>query len=141
MIVINGALAAGKSTLAEKYAEEHPLTLKLDVDAVRRNISHFRDHAEESGTMAKALALGMAKVHLQAGHDVVIAQCYREAKHLEKLEKLAQEQKAEFYEFLLSLSKEESVARFIKRGQKEGHPDGFRPDGLVNGVAKIESVS
>ncbi|WP_410647284.1 hypothetical protein [Amycolatopsis sp. cmx-4-54] len=32
--VLNGPPACGKSTLARRYAEEHPLTLNLDVDDV-----------------------------------------------------------------------------------------------------------
>ena len=143
LIVLNGALGAGKSTLAEKYADMHPLTLKLDVDVIRRFVSDYREQAQASGNLSKTLALEMARTHLHSGYDVIIAQCYRKPAHMEALEKLAQDCSADFYEFLLSLPKAEVIARFIKRGQKEGAPDGFLPDSLVTrggGKAKLESV-
>ena len=143
LIVLNGAPGVGKSTLAEKYADMHPLTLKLDVDVIRRFISDYREQFQASGKLSKTLALEMARTHLQCGYDVIIAQCYRKPEYMEALEKLAQDCNAGFYEFLLSLSKAEAIARFIKRGQKEGAPDGFLPDSLVTrggGKVKLESM-
>ena len=35
LVLINGAPASGKSTLARMYADEHPLTLALDIDVLR----------------------------------------------------------------------------------------------------------
>ena len=131
LIILNGALAVGKSTLAEKYAEEHPLTLKLDIDEVRRWISNFREEKEISGPLAKKMAGEMARVHLQAGYDVVIAQVFIQEEYLENLENIAKECGAEFYEFLLAISKEDSIRRFIERGKASGYPDGFSPAGLV----------
>lgn len=131
LIILNGAPGVGKSTLAQKYADMHPLTLKLDVDVIRRFISDYREQFHESGRLSKTLALEMARTHLKSGHDVIIAQCYRRLENLEELEKLAQDCHVDFYEFLLSLSKEEVIARFIKRGQDEGASDGFLPNGLV----------
>ncbi len=132
LIILNGALGVGKSTLAERYAEEHPLTLKLDIDEVRRWISHFREEKEISGPLAKKMAGEMAKVHLQAGYDVVISQIFIHQEPLENLKKIAKECDAEFYEFLLSIPKADSIKRFIARGKASGYPDGFRPGGLVD---------
>lgn len=143
LIILNGAPGVGKSTLAEKYADMHPLTLKLDIDVIRRFISNYREQFRESARLSKNLAVAMARTHLESGHDVVIAQCYRKPEDLEALEKLAEDCDVSFHEFLLSLPKEEAIARFIKRGQAEGAPDGFLPDGLVTrggGRAKLESM-
>ncbi len=131
LIILNGALGVGKSTLAEKYAEEHPLTLKLDIDEVRRWISNFREKKEISGPLAKKIAGEMARVHLQAGYDVVISQIFTQAEYIESLESIAKECKADFFEILLATSKENSIQRFIERGKSEGYQDGFRPGGLV----------
>lgn len=143
LIILNGAPGVGKSTLAQKYADMYPLTLKLDVDVIRRFISNYREQFHESGSLSKTLALEMARTHLNSGHDVIIAQCYRKLENLQELERLAQDCNVDFYEFLLSLSKEEAIARFIKRGQDEGAPDGFLPNGLVTrggGRTKLESM-
>lgn len=131
LIILNGALGVGKSTLAEKYAEEHPLTLRIDIDEVRRLISHFREEKEVSGSLAKKIACEMTRVHLQAGYDVVIAQIFTQEESLESLKNIAENTRADFYEFLLSTSKKDSIERFIKRGKAEGYTDGFRPGGLV----------
>lgn len=131
LIILNGALGVGKSTLAEKYAEAHPLTLKLDIDEVRRWISNFREEKEISGPLSKKIANEMTRVHLQAGYDVIISQIFIHEEPLEQLEKVAQECGAGFFEFLISIPKEDSVQRFIERGKASGYPDGFSPNGLV----------
>jgi predicted kinase len=132
LIILNGALGVGKSTLAEKYAEEHPLTLKLDIDEVRRWISHFREEKEISGPLSKKIAGEIARVHLQAGYDVVISQIFIQQEYLESLENITKESGADFCEFLLSIPKEDSIRRFIARGKASGYPDGFNPGGLVD---------
>ncbi len=131
LIILNGALASGKTSLAVKYAEGHPLTLKLDIDELRGRISHFREEKEISGTLSKKMAGEMARIHLQAGYDVIVSQIFTQRDPLENLETIANECGAHFYEILLSISKENSIKRFITRGKLEGYKDGFRPGGLV----------
>lgn len=131
LIIINGALGVGKSTIAEKYASEHPLTLKLDIDELRRWISNFREEKEISGPLSKKIACEVARVHLQAGYDVVISQIFIHEEPLDNLEKVAQDAGADFYEFLLAISKEDAIRRFIERGKADGYADGFSPGGLV----------
>jgi len=132
LIILNGALGVGKSTLAQRYAEEYPLTLSLDIDEVRRWISHFREEKEKSGPLAKKIAGEMARVHLKSGYDVIVSQIFCQQEPLQEFENIAQESGADFHEFLLSISKEDALKRFIKRGQSEGYLDGFKPGGLVD---------
>lgn len=143
LIILNGAPGVGKSTMAQRYAGQHPLTLQLDVDVIRRFISSYREEYIKSGMLSKNLALVMARTHLISGYDVVIAQCYKKLEDLEALETLAADCGVSFHEFLLSLPKEETLSRFIKRGQAEGAPDGFRSGGLITiggGIKKLESM-
>jgi predicted kinase len=74
LVLINGAPSSGKSTLAKRYVEEHPLTLALDIDVVRAMLGRWLDHPIEAGLMARRMALEMTRVQLLAGHDVVIPQ-------------------------------------------------------------------
>lgn len=143
LIILNGPPGIGKSTIAQKYADEHPLTLKLDVDKVRELISHWRERDKESGPDAKNMAAAMARVHLQAGYDVIVPQIYRDIAYLEELEQIVKKCDAEMREFLLFVSKDEAVKRFIERGKADGHSDGFRPGGLIargGGVKKLEEM-
>lgn len=56
LILLNGMPGIGKSTLAERYADDHPGVLNLDVDRLGRTMGgDFASTAEP----ARALALTM----------------------------------------------------------------------------------
>jgi predicted kinase len=46
LILVNGAPDAGKSTLARRYVESHPLALLLDIDELRTMLGGWREHTE-----------------------------------------------------------------------------------------------
>jgi len=135
LIILSGPLGSGKSTLAQKYVEEQPLALNLDIDDIRSHLGQWREHAEESAKRARALAETMAKVHLEAGYDVIIPQIYRRESDIAALESIAKETKAQFYEIALWLDKEEAVKRAMDRGI---HPGGLIEQG--GGAKKLESM-
>lgn len=74
LVVINGAPGSGKSTLARRYAHDHPLTVALDIDHVRAMLGRWLDTPTEAGLLVRQMAVEMARVHLCAGHDVVVPQ-------------------------------------------------------------------
>lgn len=132
LIILNGPLGIGKSTLASRYADEHPLTLRLDIDDIRTYISHWREHDEQSADSSKQIALAMAKVNLSLGYDVVVPQIIRKLALIEQLERVAGEAGADLYEVLLFVDKEEAIRRFKERNYANGHTSGFRPGGLID---------
>ena len=91
LIVINGPPGCGKSTLAQMYADEHSLTLMLDIDLLRSSIGRWREDLRSAGLLARAIALAAARTHLTAGHDVVIPQYLGRPEFLEQLENLTRE--------------------------------------------------
>lgn len=115
LLVLNGPPGVGKSTLARRYVEDHPLALALDVDVVRSLLGRWRDHEHDAGLAAPALALGMARTHLEAGHDVVVPQLLARPAFLEALERLAADTAARFVEVVLWDTKENALARFRSR--------------------------
>ncbi len=131
LIILNGPCGIGKSTLAKRYGEDHPLTLQLDIDDVRAMLSHWREEKEESATLSKKLALEMARINLADGYDVVIPQIIQKAELAASFKALAESCNAEYVEVVLSVTKEEAIKRFIKRGQDAGLATGFSPGGIL----------
>jgi len=74
LVHLNGPPGIGKSTLARRYIADHPLSFCLDIDGIRRLIGGWDAHGQESGRLARRMALRMMQEHLGAGHDVVVPQ-------------------------------------------------------------------
>jgi predicted kinase len=115
LILLNGPPGCGKSTLARRYVADHPLALCLDVDRIRAMVGRWQDDVHAAGLLARASALATARVHLEAGHDVVVPQLLDRAQFLEQLQELSAEVGAEFVEVALTDSKENSLRRYAER--------------------------
>jgi len=126
LILLNGPPGVGKSTIAQLYADDHPLALNLDIDRIRALLGRWQDHAHEAGLRARALALSMARTHLGAGHDVIVPQYLGRATFVEQLEELARDQDVRFRELVLLDSKANLLRRFAERtgaSADPGHAD------------------
>jgi predicted kinase len=115
LILLNGPPAIGKSTLAQRYVDEHPLALNLDLDSVRRMLGAWEQHPIEAGLLARAMTLEMARVHLGAGHEVVIPQYLGRPQFLQQAEQVAGQLGVPFAEFVLMDGRDNAVRRFAER--------------------------
>jgi predicted kinase len=115
LIVLNGPPAIGKTTLARRYAEDHPLALALDIDSVRRLLGRWRDDVTGAGLLARAMTLTMTAEHLHQGYDVVLPQYLARIEFLEQAERIAADTDAQFHEFVLMDDRESAVRRFNER--------------------------
>lgn len=71
LILLNGMPGVGKSTLAERYAADHPDTLLVDADVLAMSLGHDERGPAEA---ARSLSIELALEHLGTGHDVVVPQ-------------------------------------------------------------------
>jgi predicted kinase len=122
MILLNGPPGCGKSTLARRYAQQHPLSLNLDVDRIRELIGGWQDQPHAAGLLARAVTLAAARTHLVARYNVVIPQFVARAQFIEQVEQLAGDVGATFHEIVLLDSKDEVLRRFAQRSRVAADP-------------------
>jgi len=117
LILLNGAAAVGKTTIAKRYADDHPLTLNFAGDVLIEMISDWRRHEAAARSSVFMMTLRSAEVHLQAGHDVLVQYLLTDASHAAAFETVAAEAGADFYEVLLDVDKVAAVRRLLARGR------------------------
>jgi hypothetical protein len=74
LIHLNGPPRVGKSTLARRYADEHPGTLALDLDLIAGLIGGWKADFSVALEVARGHGRAIAIRHLRAGHDVILPQ-------------------------------------------------------------------
>lgn len=82
-------------------------------------LGRWLDEPVQAGQLARAMALEMARVHLVAGHDVLVPQLLGRLPFVEELAKLAGETNRPFVEIaLLATSRDEATKRFHRRSDR-----------------------
>lgn len=119
LIHLNGPPGIGKSTLARRYAADHPGVLNCDIDVLRTLIGGWDSNFREAGTLIRPAALAMIKAYLAHGHDVVLPQMLIEPAELARFEASATDVGARFVERVLMDTAANCVTRFYGRGAAE----------------------
>ncbi|WP_150462079.1 AAA family ATPase [Nesterenkonia ebinurensis] len=119
LVLINGAPASGKSTVARLLARDRPLTLVVDIDTIRGSLGHWEDDPVAAGLAARQLALSMCGTHLSAGRDVIVPQFLQRAEFIDELAAAANDVGADFLECCLVSSPEQAAAQFAARASSD----------------------
>ena len=122
LIVLNGPPGVGKSTLAQRYVDEHPMALDLDIDSLRRLLGRWREDVSRAGLLARAMSLTLAREHLGNGYDVVLPQYLGNPQFLAQAEAVAADTGAAFVEIMLMDDRDEVVRRFNERTRRAQRP-------------------
>lgn len=122
LIHLNGPPGIGKSTLAQRYVDEHPGVLNLDVDQLRSLVGGWRERFAETGELIRPLALEMAGTYLRGGHDVILPQYLGRLSEIQRFEAVARDAGAAFCEVVFMDTLESSVRRFTDRGNAGALP-------------------
>lgn len=122
LILLNGMPAVGKTTLARRYAADHPMSLVVDLDVLRRQLGCWREHPTTAGLRARALSLALAGQQLADGFDAVLPQFLARPQFIEQAEHVAARVGAQFFEFVLVDDRDTLFARFARRSAAAAEP-------------------
>ena len=119
LLLLNGPPAVGKSALARRYLEDHPLALLVEVDRLRTSLGTWRED-ERSKLLARDLALALIRARLQQGGDVVVPQYLGRTDFIQTLDALARRHHAHFVEVIVVDAEPRLAQRFRDRTRDMG---------------------
>lgn len=113
LIHLNGPSCVGKSTLARRYANDHPGTLALDLDVLAGLIGGWKENFSAALEIARGHGREMAARHLRGGYDVILPQLVTVHDHEPDpaLEKVACAADATYIEVALVVDDREHLQR------------------------------
>ncbi|MGZ3145438.1 AAA family ATPase [Lentzea chajnantorensis] len=117
LIHLNGPTGVGKSTLAARYAADHPLTLNLDADRIVGLVGGWQDDFFATVDLVRPLALTMAAHHLRTGHDVVMPQLITRRDQRDVLADAVSSAGARYVEVVLLAPRTTAITRFEQRDE------------------------
>ena len=118
--IINGPTGVGKSTVAKLLHEEEPMSFLLNIDDVRRGLSHYAQYREESGELSHAISQSIIRTVFENGRDVILEKCMIHPEVIDAYRLIAEEYSADIHEFILWAPKELVLERAHARGWHEG---------------------
>lgn len=123
LVLLNGMPGVGKSTLARRYAADHPGTLNCDIDALRRWIGGWQDDFDRAGERIRPAALAMITAYLRESGDVVVPQLLGRVSQMELFERAATRADAELVEVMLVVPGDDAADAVRRFGDRDDGSD------------------
>lgn len=116
IILLYGFACSGKSTLAHRYINDHPLDLCIEGDILITMLGNWSSHEETAREYVFRFTLELTAAHLRHQKNVIIPYTLTDAAQIAAFEDLAQVHEAQLVEVYLSLPKQDAVTRLLQRG-------------------------
>jgi predicted kinase len=116
---LNGAPGVGKSTLARLWADRHPGTLILDLDALRTWVSGWHEDFVATGAAVRPAAVALLAAYVAHGGSVVLPQLLADPGELERFRSAAVDAGGRWVEVLVEA--DDPAARFAARPVDQPH--------------------
>ena len=116
LILLYGFAASGKTTLAKRYIDEHPLTIAIEGDQIIGMIGQWRKNEEKARQLIFEHTKSIAENHLTAGYNVIVPYLLSDSTQIEAFEDISKQCNATFIEIYIEIGKEDSVNRLLERG-------------------------
>lgn len=120
LIIINGPVGVGKSSVAMHLHNDFPASVLIDIDELRREIPNYKEHREESLVAAYTRAEEIIVSSLQEGKDVIVEKTISNPEILDLFIEAGRSSKAHVYEIHLYARKEVVQQRADNRGYQMG---------------------
>jgi predicted kinase len=131
LILLNGNPGIGKSTLAQRYIDEHPMALNLDIDNIWILMGGWRFEPRAQVLKLK-YAYAIAAMHLAERCNVIVPQLMCSTEQYDAFERIADTSDADMYQIALIAPRDEAIERFKTRARNNGFESGFRPGGIID---------
>ena len=125
LIILNGPVGVGKTTIAERIHELFSPSYLLSCDAIRRFTNDYHNLPHEGRGLRNKIVLSMLDVLMAENMTTILEQLHTDANMLDKYHEIAKKHGIEVYEYFLWMEdKDAYLNRFNERDQgPTKHPD------------------
>jgi predicted kinase len=118
LIIIDGPMGSGKTTIGKLLHKQLPRTVILSTDAIKWFISDF-ERGERDNAIAAAVLMQMSKEYIKHGLSILLPQGFWKKENLEPYIKLAEENNLKLFVYQLEAPKEILLSRIAQRPKPE----------------------